>query len=391
MDEAAAGYGKKITVYIDRDKNRATVIDEGRGIPFKKNAEGKWAIIEMCTNMHSGGKFSGQNNYKSSLGLNGVGATITNALSKEFNITVKRDGCKCSFSVYNGKHDDAPTIEPYSGKDTGTTVSFIPDTEVFGNLEWDIQKIKDELQLHALLNNGITFEVIEKNGDKEISSAKYIYSNGIKDMLKIKTANLNMITDPVYFKTTTENDNGDTCEVEMAFAYSDKSCETIYSFVNGGYTPHDGTHVTGWKTAFTNFINKMAVETENIKDKTKKLSGEIIRRGLVLVLSIKVNFRPMFAEQTKLTLNSPAARGLVSKAVGELTLDKKELNQILKKIMIEQKAEEKAQNIREAQEKIAHGGKSMNTLKDLPAKLADATDFNHAELFFCEGERIALI
>ena len=90
MDEAAAGYGKHIAVQIDRLDNRAYVIDEGRGIPFKKNAEGKWAIIEMCTNMHSGGKFSGQGNYKSSLGLNGVGATVTNALSKEFGIAPRR-------------------------------------------------------------------------------------------------------------------------------------------------------------------------------------------------------------------------------------------------------------------------------------------------------------
>ena len=169
MDEAAAGYGKKIIVNIDRNENRATVIDEGRGIPFKKNAEGKWAIIEMCTNMHSGGKFSGQGNYKSSLGLNGVGATVTNALSTEFDIVVKRDGCKCSFGVYDGEYDEEPTIEPYSGRDTGTTVSFIPDPEVFGDLEWDIQKIKEELQLHALLNNGITFEVNEiKDGKSNI-------------------------------------------------------------------------------------------------------------------------------------------------------------------------------------------------------------------------------
>lgn len=390
MDEAAQGYGKLITITIDKAENRATVKDEGRGIPFEKNNSGNYAIVEMCTNLHSGGKFEGQGNYKSSLGLNGVGATVTNALSSEFQIEVWRDKKHCNFDVFDGEYDD-PVITDYDGKEQGTKVSFIPDEKIFPNIKWDIDKIKEKIQLAALLNNGIRFKVIYVDGDKELDRAEFYYTNGIKDMLKIRTANLNMLTDPVYFKTTTENDNGDTCEVEMAFAYSDKSYETVYSFVNGGYTPHDGTHVTGWKTAFTNFINKMAVETENIKDKTKKLSGEIIRRGLVLVLSIKVNFRPMFAEQTKLTLNSPAARGLVSKAVGELSLEKKELNQILKKIMIEQKAEEKAQNIREAQEKIAHGGKSMNALKDLPAKLADATDFNHAELFFCEGERIALI
>jgi DNA gyrase/topoisomerase IV subunit B len=388
MDEAAAGYGKKITVYIDRDENRATVIDEGRGIPFKKNADGKWAIIEMCTNMHSGGKFSGQGNYKSSLGLNGVGATVTNALSSEFDIEVRRDGCICTFSVVDGEYDDEPIIKPYKGKDTGTSLSFIPDTEIFGDLEWDINKIKEELQLHALLNNGITFEVIERSNGKVISTARYIYNNGIKDMLKLKTEGLNMLTDPVYFKTNIEL-NGETCDVEFAFAYCDKTYETIYSFVNGGYTPHDGTHVTGFKTAFTSLMNKMAREQDVLRDKDKNFSGDIVRKGLVLVLSIKMSERPLFAEQTKLTLNSPSARTFCSKAVGQLTLDKKASKQIFDKIMIEQKAEEAAQRKREAQEKIARGGKSMNSLRDLPEKLADASDFSDAELFLVEGDSAA--
>ncbi len=388
MDEAAAGYGKEVTVQIDRYDNRAYVSDKGRGIPFKKNADGKWAIIEMCTNMHSGGKFTGQGNYKSSLGLNGVGATVTNALSKEFEIKVWREGCQCTFSIFDGEHDDEPLIEPYKGKDTGTVVSFIPDPAVFGDLTWDKNKIKEELQLHALLNNGIKFRFIETIDDAPLDMVEYCYSNGIKDMLKIKCEGLNMLTDPVYFKTFVEL-NGESCDVEFAFAYCDKAYETIYSFVNGGYTPHDGTHVTGFKTAFTSLMNKMAREQEILKDKDKNFSGDIVRKGLVLVLSIKMSERPLFAEQTKLTLNSPSARTFCSKAVGQLTLDKKASKQVFDKIMIEQKAEEAAQRKREAQEKIARGGKSMNSLRDLPEKLADASDFTDAEIFFCEGDSAA--
>lgn len=388
MDEAAAGYGKEVTVQIERYDNRAYVMDKGRGIPFKKNTDGKWAIIEMCTNMHSGGKFTGQGNYKSSLGLNGVGATVTNALSKEFEITVWRDGCQCVFSVADGEHDEDPIITPYDGKDTGTIVSFVPDPEIFGDLTWDKNKIKEELQLHALLNNGITFKFIETDCDIPIEQTSYKYTNGIKDMLKIKCQDLNMLTDPVYFKTCIEL-NGETCDVEFAFAYCDRAYETIYSFVNGGYTPHDGTHVTGFKTAFTSLINKMAREQEILKDKDKNFAGDIVRKGLVLVLSIKMSERPLFAEQTKLTLNSPSARTFCSKAVGQLTLDKKASKQVFDKIMIEQKAEEAAQRKREAQEKIARGGKSMNSLRDLPEKLADASDFSDAEIFFCEGDSAA--
>lgn len=388
MDEAAAGYGKKVIVTVDRRDNRVSVRDYGRGIPYRRNASGNYAIVEMCTNLHSGGKFSGQGNYKSSLGLNGVGATVTNALSTEFSICVWRDGEMCVFSVWDGDYDD-PQIVGYKGSEQGSNVSFIPDPEVFGDLKWDIEKIKEDLQLHALLNNGITFELNEMDENGKSKTWSFCYHNGLKDMLKIKTAGLNMLTDPVHFKTNVINESGVECDVEMAFAYCDRAYETIYSFVNGGYTPNDGTHVTGWKTAFTSSINKLAREMEVLKDKDKNLSGDIVRKGLVLVLSIKMAERPLFAEQTKLTLNSPSARGFCSKAVGQLVLDKKQAKQILDKIMIEQKAEEAAQRKREAQEKIARGGKSMNSLKDLPEKLADASDFTDAEIFFCEGDSAA--
>lgn len=384
MDEAAEGYGKEIIVNINTDDNSVSVRDYGRGIPFHKNDSGHYAIVEMCTNLHSGGKFEKQSNYKSSLGLNGVGATVTCALSIEFAIEVWRDGEHCTFGVYDGEYDD-PEIEPYKGKEQGSLVRFIPDTAVFGNVKWDLDFIKEKMQLHALLNNNIKF--VLKENDKVV--ATYLYTNGIKDMLKIKTDGLKVVTDPVYFSTTVVNDARQSCDVEFAFAYTDRSYEDIYSFVNGGYTPNDGTHVTGWKTGFTSAINKLAREEEILKDKDKNLSGDIVRKGLVLILSIKMTERPQFGEQTKLTLNSPSARGFCSKAVGQLTLDKKNVKQILDKIMIEQKAEEAAQRKREAEEKIAKGGKSMNSLKDLPEKLADASDLTHAELFLVEGDSAA--
>lgn len=388
MDEAAAGYGKIIKVEIDRSENRATVIDQGRGIPFKRNSSGNFAIVEMCTNLHSGGKFSGQGNYKSSLGLNGVGATVTNALSSEFSIDSWRDGEHCCFQVFDGEYDD-PLIEKYGGALIGSKVSFIPDKTVFGDNLWNIDAIREELQLHALLNNGITFELIEKDEDKILNSYKFLYTNGIKDMLKIKCEGMKMLTDPIYSSATIENDSGENCEVEFAFAYNDKSFDTIFSFVNGGYTPNGGTHVTGWKTGYTSYINKMARELEYLKDKDKNFSGDIVRKGLVLILSIRMSERPLFGEQTKLTLNSPSARGFCSKAVNQMILDKKSAKQVFDKIMIEQKAEDAAQKKREAQEKITKGGKNLNSLRDLPEKLADASDFTDAEIFFCEGDSAA--
>jgi len=388
MDEAAEGYGKLIQVIVNTNDNSVEVIDQGRGIPYKKNKAGKFAIVEMCTSLHSGGKFEGQGNYKSSLGLNGVGATITNALSTTFIINVWRDGEHCTFSVLDGKHGD-PVVEKYSGKNQGSSVYFIPDAKVFNNAKWDIEKIREELQLHALLNNGITFELIVNTDGKKVQDIKYLYKSGLKDLLLIKSEGKKMLTDITYFKTTTEHDSENvSADVEIAFAYTDEPGERIYSFVNGGYTPNDGTHVTGFKTAFTSLMNKMGKELGYLKD-DKKFSGDSVRRGLVLCLSIKMTQRPMFAEQTKKTLNSPCARQLVSKAVGKMQIENNVIKQILKKIENEQKAEEAAQRKREAQEKIAKGGHSMNSLRDLPEKLADASDFTNAEIFFCEGDSAA--
>ena len=389
MDEAAAGFGNLIEVTIDVDTNQATVVDNGRGIPFKKNASGNYAIIEMCTNLHSGGKFSGQSNYKSSLGLNGVGATVTHALSSEFSIDVWREGEHCRFESYDGDYLDEPLIEPYSGSKQGSKVQFIPDATVFSGAKWNVEKIKEELQLHALLNNNIIFKLNVISHGKTIDTVSYCYTNGIKDMLTIKSADLKLLTSAVVDHMEVKGDNGDSCEVDMAFAYCDKQGETIYSFVNGGYTPNDGTHVSGWKTSYTNYMNKLMRNEGVLKDKDKNLSGDIIRRGLVLVLSIKMTDRPNFAEQTKLTLNSPSARKYVSQAVSQLTIDKKTAKQIIDKIMIEQHAEEAAQRKREAQEKITKGGRNLNSLRDLPEKLADASDFADAEIFFCEGDSAA--
>ena len=383
MDEAAAGYGNVITVTIETALNRATVTDHGRGIPFHKNKEGKYAIVEMCTNLHSGGKFTGQGNYKSSLGLNGVGATVTNALSQYFNIEVDRDGEHCSFTVVNGRYDE-PKITKTGAKISGSTVSFIPDGAVFKDVKWNVKAIADELQLHALLNNNITFilRVIDEKGNA--AEQKWCYKNGIQDMLALKTTEYKTVTDPVFYSTTVSADSGESCDVSFGFVYTDRAAEEIWSFVNGGYTPNNGTHVTGWKSAFTSFVNKAAKEAEVIKD--KNFSGDIVRKGLVLVLSIKMTERPLFAEQTKRTLNSPSARKFCSQAVGSMEISGKIMTQILNKIAVEQKAEDAAQRRREAQEKIARGGHNMNSLRDLPEKLADASDFTDAEIFFTEGE-----
>lgn len=386
IDEHAAGFGNTISIAIDTNTNRMTVSDEGRGLPFRKNAQGKYAIIEACTSTHAGGKFEGATGYKSALGLHGLGLKLVNALSTEFEVTSIRADGKCKLKFINGQPTTAePDITDGTYTKTGTTISFIPDSSIFNGLKWDVEAIDNRLQTDALLNNNLLFN-ISIDGKPH---RKFIYKDGIKDLFNIKFSDKEFVTSPVFFKTQVTDEKGYSAEVEYGFAYTSSGSETIYSYINGGYTPNDGTHVTGWKTAYTSFINKMARDQQILKDNEKNFTGDMVRRGLALVLVVRADFRLAFAEQTKLTLNSPEARGLVSKAVGSMVLEPKQLKQILDKIVVEQKAEEAAQRKREAQEKIARGGKSMNSLRDLPEKLADASDFTDAEIFFCEGDSAA--
>lgn len=379
IDEAVAGYGNEINVIVSTVKNELTIIDNGRGIPFGINDEGKDALIEATCNLHGGGKFIGQDGYKSSLGLHGLGLKCIHYLSSNFTIKSVRDNQMCSLSF--DKDDRMTKIGPIASVEKrGTTITFIPDDRIFNDLKWDPTVIAAKMQTFALLNNNIKF-ILNVDGVKQ----EFFYTDGIKDLLKIKIGDANLITTPVFQKCDITNDNGDHAYFEFGFAYTDKSAENEYCYANGGETPNGGTYLTGFKSAYTSLINKYAKDAGI----DKKFTGDMVRRGLIMVMIMRADFRLQYAEQTKLTLNSPEARGLASKAVGQFDIDSKIVKQILNKITIEQKAEEAAQRKREAQEKIARGGKSMNSLKDLPEKLADANDFTDAEIFFVEGDSAA--
>ena len=382
IDEAVAGYGKDIEVNLNSVTQELTIIDHGRGIPFGKNAEGQDALIEATCNLHGGGKFVGQEGYKSSLGLHGLGLKCIHYLSSYFHVTSQRDGLRCDLEFDKDDKITGPTQQSVSSKDTGTIIAFIPDSRIFKGIKWDANVIKDKIQTYALLNNNITF-TLNVDGKKY---ASFCYKDGIKDLLQIKLEQTNkdgkLVSDPVYEKYDVTNENGDHACFEFAFVYTDKGSEYEYCYANGGETPNGGSYLTGFKSAYTSLINKLA--KENGID--KKFGGDMVRRGLVMIMIMRADFRLQFAEQTKLTLNSPEARGLASKAVGQFEFDKKSIKQILDKIESEQKVEEAAQRKREAQEKITKGGRNLNSLRDLPEKLADASDFTDAEIFFCEGD-----
>ena len=382
MDEAAAGYGDTIEISIDTKTNKVSVADHGRGVPFRKNKDGKYAILEVYQGLHAGGKFDGDTAYKSALGLNGVGGTVTNALSKIMKVTSKREDGTCVVEFKDGQGE--PKIVDCKNTSTGTTVEFIPDPEVFGPIKWDLEKIKEDTQYHALLNNGLTF-IINCDGKQVV---KYRYDNGIKELLTIKAEGNKVLTKPIYNKVVINKDTKNEFTVEYAFQYIDKPGEYFYAFTNGGYNPDEGTHVTGFRSGFTTLVNKKAKELEFLKENDDNFEGSIIRKGLLCVLSIRMVQRPMFAEQTKLKLTSPEARTACSQAIAKLDLSKGQAEEILKKVELEQKAENAAKRAKEAAAKVVHGGKSLNTLKDMPEKLADCPD-RHGELFLTEGDSAA--
>ena len=384
MDEAAAGYGKEITVVINSQDNMATVIDRGRGIPFRKNKEGKYAIKEMCTSLHSGGKFENAGNYKSAIGLNGVGATVTNALSSFFRINATREDGNCILAFSEGAEIEF-TINDRKNVLTGSEVIFIPDSKVFGDNKWNKDKILESLQIHAILNEGITFTL---NWDGENTS--FCYKDGVNEYLKLKVGNQKPLTSIIHHKCIINSGRADEATVELAIQYVNDGGERVYAFTNGAYNPDLGTHITGFRTAWTTLINTKARELGFIDLNADNLDGTLIRKGMYLVLKFNYSTeRPQFNEQQKLKLTSPSARSITSQAVGKMILPKADIEAIVKKALIEKKAEDAAQRKREAERKVASGGKNMSMLRELPASFADSIDRDGCELFIVEGKSAA--
>ena len=373
IDEYLNGYGSVVNIQITNDGRTASVTDDGRGIPFGKTDKGTEAIIEICTSLHSGGKF-GQGGYSVSGGLHGIGLTAVNALSEKFSIISKRDKQVAKLNSLRGR-DTELDVNVYSQSDTGTTIEFTPDPNVFNNAKFNIEKIQGMIRELSFLTAGMEFFV---NGKRFFSE------HGLKDMIASRVTD--PITKPVYITGET-----DGFMVEVAFQFEDRHTEKIYAFTNNIPNREGGTHVTGFKTAFTNSMNKLARTYSLIEDKAPNLNGDMMRSGLTMAISVKMNKAPVFQGQTKEKLMTAEARGAVSKIVNEIfdkVIDKKDVKTIVERALIEQKAEEAAKRSREAAKKMASGGRDMKAIKDLPSKLTDCKD-RSGELWILEGDSAA--
>lgn len=380
MDEAAAGYGNEVIVTINSKNRMATVSDHGRGIPFRLNKQGKYAIKEMCTSLHSGGKFENAGNYKSAIGLNGVGATVTNALSSHFEITSVRTDGKCHLLFDDGVEKDFTIVDGNNDK-TGSVVSFIPKANVFVDVKWDKQKITDLLQIHAIMNEGIKFVLIWDN-EPPVS---FCYKDGVETYLKLKIGDANTLTNIIHSKTIINECQANEAIVELAIQYAKEGGEHIWAFTNGAYNPDLGTHVTGFKSAWTTLINNKARELGMLDINDENIDGALLRKGMYLILKFNYSTeRPQFNEQQKLKLTSTSARAITSQAVGKMMLGKTDAEAIIEKALTEKNLEDQAQRRREAEKRIANGGKKVK-FTDISEKFADCINKTGGEIFLVEG------
>jgi DNA gyrase subunit B len=381
VDEALAGRNERIEVRLHPD-NSVTVRDWGSGIPVGvMEDQGLPALTVVLTKLHAGGKFGGEG-YKVSGGLHGVGVSVVNALSEWLTAEVRRDG-----KVYRQEFArGAPTTEleevGKAGKgETGTTISFLPDSEVFEELDLSAQTLAQRFRETAFLTKGLRIVFVDEREGEE--TQEFHAEGGIKDFVAfINETKDSVHRHIVYFEG--ENEQG---TVEVAMQWNTSYVESVFSFANNINTHEGGTHLSGFKAALTGTLNRYARDKGLLKEKEDNLEGEDVREGLGAVISVKLR-DPQFEGQTKTKLGNPWVRGLVEQTVNAKLAEFLEENptdarQIIQKAISAARARQAARKARElTRRKSALEGSS------LPGKLADCTIRNpeDAELFIVEGD-----
>jgi DNA gyrase subunit B len=383
VDEALAGFCSKVSVVIHPD-NSVTVTDDGRGIPVAiMEKEGLPAVQVVLTVLHSGGKFGEGGGYKVSGGLHGVGVSVVNALSEQLHIEIRRDGHVYSQDYSRG----TPLAELVEGEKladdaaTGTTVTFLPDAEVFETLDFDFLTLEERLRETAFLTRGLEISIVDERGEGH--SATFRYEGGIEDFV----AYLNENKETVHRKVIFFSGESDEGAAEVAMQWNSSYQESIHSFANNINTREGGSHMSGFRSAMTRTLNKYARDHGLLKDKDGNLSGEDVREGLTAVISVKLR-EPQFEGQTKTKLGNPGMAGFVESIVntglGEfLEENPSEARAVIMKSVQAQRAREAARKARDLTRR-----KSALENSTLPGKLADCSvkDPSLAELFVVEGD-----
>ena len=379
IDEAINGFGKKITVTITKIGS-VIVKDEGRGVPIGKHSSGASTPEVIYTVLHAGGKFE-TDGYKVSGGLHGVGSSVVNALSKWMKVTICREGKICEISFKNGGKVDKPLKQIGTTKQTGTTVEFFPDEEIFGNTRFSYSTICERMQESAFLINGLTMEVIDEETDRHNI---YSYDNGLVSFVEYVNDGKEAINKVINFDG---EKNG--IVVDIAMQYTNTYNESILSFVNNVKTVDGGTHEVGFKTAITKVFNEY-VKKNNLLKGNDTLDGSDAREGLTAIISLKIPEALLqFEGQTKGKLGTPQAKQVVESIVYDklsfyLEENKGSATTIMEKALKSKLAREAARKARLE----ARNGKNKNKIeKNLSGKLAPAQSKNAKinELFLVEG------
>ncbi len=382
IDEAMAGFCDRIEVII-KPGNIVIVNDNGRGIPVEPHPKLKRPAVEVVmTVLHAGGKFGGEG-YKVSGGLHGVGVSVVNALSEWMEVEDSwKDG-----KVYQQRYERGIPVYDLKvvaeGKtETGTTITFKPDQEIFEELDFNFKTLSQRFRELAFLNKGVKI-IIRDEREEEFKEAQYCYEGGIVSFVKYLNKNKN----PLFLEPFYMHEMGKEGEVEVSLQYNEGFLESVYSFANNINTHEGGTHLSGFKSALTRTINDYARNKGILKENDENLTGEDIREGITAILSIKIT-DPQFEGQTKTKLGNSEVRGFVDSSLSKnlaifLEENPKEARIIVDKALNAARARHAAKKARELTRR-----KNALTSTALPGKLADCSsrDTVNTEIYIVEGD-----
>lgn len=379
IDEALAGYCTHIVVEILKD-GAIRVTDNGRGIPTGIiEKEGKSAVEVVLTKLHAGGKF-GSGGYKISGGLHGVGVSCVNALSEWLVAEVRQNG-KLYRIRFNRGIAERPLSVVGDATDTGTTITFYPDAEIFETLDFNYETMKTRLRELAYLNKGLSIELADQRVEPERREV-FCYEGGIVSFVE----EMNKTKETIFPEVIYFDEKYVDSEIEVAMQYNDSYSDTILAFANNINTEEGGTHLDGFKASLTKIINDYGTKAGILKG-AEKLSGEDVREGLTAVISVKLA-EPQFEGQTKTKLGNSSMRQAVAKGVAEgfgtyLEEHPREAKELVLKTITAQRAREAARMARESARR-----KSALESTTLPGKLADCTDKDprNCEIYLVEGD-----
>src|SRR4051795_7474463 len=383
VDEALAGFATRVDVTIHPD-NSVTVVDDGRGIPVGiVEKEGRPAVEVVLTVLHAGGKFGDGGGYKVSGGLHGVGVSVVNALSETVKVDVRREGHVWTQEYDRGKprYDLKQGEALAKGAGTGTTVTWLPDAEVFETLEHDFQVLEQRLRETAYLTRGLRITLTdERAGGRKVD---FHFEGGIEDFVTYMNEN----KDPLGRKVVYFEGESDEGYLEVAMQWNSSYQESVFSFANNINTHEGGAHLSGFRSALTRTLNKFARDRGHLKEKDDNLSGEDVREGLTAVISAKLS-DPQFEGQTKTKLGNPGMEGFVASVVNArlaefLEENPAEGNAVIRKAVQAAQARSAARKARDLTRR-----KSALENSRLPGKLADCSikDPALSEIFIVEGD-----